>query len=310
MAAPAEIAAAFHWLLGRPPTPDELDIAASIPPAHLRERLMATDAFATSLPASAVRLREEPPDIVPWEVSLDAASALLAQVQEHWTRLGETRPHWSTAALPAFTPDQIGANQSAFQASGAADVAQLVALLGRHGWNPADLPRVLDFGCGIGRMTAPMADIFATVTGCDISSSHLALARAACGSRVQFSLVSVPDFGMAVPFDLWFSTRTLQHNPAPISAMILRRAFALLAGPWRRRGVPGPHGAGRLRPSGGGHGRNPCPSTSCRSRRSSRLAADAGCRPVEVVEDSIIWPPDPVPIEQLRLPQTARLVPG
>jgi SAM-dependent methyltransferase len=288
VAAPADITAAFQWLLGRPPAAEELDAAASIPPDQLRERLMASDAFAAGLPASAVRLREEHARIIPWDVSPDSVSALLAQVQAHWTQLGETRPHWSTAASPAFTPEQIDANQGEFQASGAADVAWLVALLSRHGWQPADLPRVLDFGCGIGRMTAPMAGIFASVSGCDISPSHLALARAACGRRVRFSLVSVPDFGMAEPFDLWFSTRTLQHNPAPISAMILRRAFALLAVggvavfqvPTARVGYDPAAATGETLPI------HVLPQSAIFA-----LAADAGCRPVEVVEDSIIWPP-------------------
>jgi hypothetical protein len=39
----------------------------------------------------------------------------------------------------------------------------------------------------------------------------------------------LPDFGMDGAFDLWFSRIVLQHNPPPVIAMILRRAFALLS---------------------------------------------------------------------------------
>jgi SAM-dependent methyltransferase len=291
----AEIAAAFRWLLGRPATPAEAKACAAVPASTLRDIIMATEAFATALPASAVRIAAEPQTAIAWDVPADIAALLLARVQAHWTRLGETVPHWSVAGDPAFLPDEIDTNRAAFLASGAQDVAQLLATLGRHGWRPGDLPRVVDFGCGVGRMTAPMADVFASVVGCDVSPSHLALARAACGSRVQFSLVNAVDFGMATPFDLWFSTRTLQHNPPPVAAMILRRAFGLLAPggvavfqmPTARVGYTYDAAVALADDLAG----EALPIHVLPQAAVFALAADAGCRPVEVLEDSIIWPP-------------------
>ncbi|MCB8882562.1 class I SAM-dependent methyltransferase [Acidisoma cellulosilytica] len=294
MATPAEIAAAFHWLLGRAATADEVRAWAAVPEAALRERLMATEAFAIALPSSAVRMRDER-QAIEWDVSSDIAAELLARVQAHWTRLGETMPHWSVAGKPAFMPDQIDGNRAAFLASGAQDVAHLVTILARHGWQPGDLPRVMDFGCGVGRMTAPMADWFSVVAGCDVSPSHLALARAACGSRVQFSLVNALDFGMAAPFDLWFSTRTLQHNPPPVTALILRRAFSLL--------TPGGVAVFQVPTARVGYSYDSAAALSDSKPSETlpihvlpqgavfALAAEAGCIPVEVLEDSMVWPP-------------------
>ncbi|MCB8877620.1 class I SAM-dependent methyltransferase [Acidisoma silvae] len=291
---PADIAAAFHWLLGRAATADEAQAWAAVPEAVLRERLMATQAFATALPSSAIRMRDER-QAVEWDVSLDIVAGLLAQVQAHWTRLGETMPHWSVAAEPAFLPDQIDGNRAAFLASGVQDVAHLVAILARHGWQPGAFPRVMDFGCGVGRMTAPMADVFGAVAACDVSPSHLALARVACGSRVQFSLVNALDFGMAAPFDLWFSTRTLQHNPPPVAALILRRAFSLLA--------PGGVAVFQLPTALVGYSYDSAAALSGSKPEEVfpihvlpqaavfALAAEAGCSLVEVLEDSIVWPP-------------------
>ena len=294
MATPAEIAAAFHWLLGRPATGEEAQSWAAVPALVLRERLIATEAFATALPAAAVRMRDEK-QAIDWDVPPDIAAVLLARVQAHWTRLGETMPHWSVAAEPAFMPHQIDAHRASFLASGVQDVAHLVATLGRHGWRPADLPRVMDFGCGVGRMTAPMADMFPSVAGCDVSPSHLALARVACGSRVPFSLVNALDFGMAAPFDLWFSTRTLQHNPPPVAAMILRRAFGLLAPggvavfqmPTARVGYTYDGAAALVEDAAA----ETLPIHVLPQAAVFALAAQAGCCPVEVLEDSIIWPP-------------------
>ena len=295
MADPSDIAAAFQWLLGRPASAAEAQSCAPVPVSMLRERLMATEAFAAALPASSVRLTEEPTQAVAWDVPADIAASLLARVQAHWTRLGETTPHWSVVGDPAFLPEQIDTNRPAFLASGMQDVAQLVATLARHGWRPSDFPRAMDFGCGVGRMTAPMADVFTSVGGCDVSPSHLALARATCGSRVQFSLVNAIDFGMALPFDLWFSTRTLQHNPPPVAALILRRAFSLLAPggvavfqvPTARVGYTYDAVAALADDSAG----EALPIHVLPQAAVFGLAAEAGCHPVEVLEDSIIWPP-------------------
>jgi SAM-dependent methyltransferase len=251
---------------------------------------MATEAFATGLPAHAVRLREESGAIA-WDAPADAVAALLARVQAHWTRLGDRAPHWSVAARPDFLPDRIEANRAAFLASGEQDVADLVAVLVRHGWQPADLPRAMDFGCGVGRMTRAMIAVFASVVGCDVSTSHLALARAACGPGVRFSLVNALDFGMGAPFDLWFSTRTLQHNPPPVTALILRRAFALLA--------PGGAAVFQLPTARVGYSFDlampergeDLPIHAFPQAAVFALAAEAGCMPVEVIEDSVIWPP-------------------
>jgi SAM-dependent methyltransferase len=77
-----------------------------------------------------------------------------------------------------------------------------------------------------------LAETFAEVVACDISSSHIALARArlaeARAGNVAVQLVTAQDFGITGGFDLWFSRLVLQHNPPPVMAMVLRRALGLL----------------------------------------------------------------------------------
>ena len=251
---------------------------------------------AHRLPADAVRMPLDlPAQPVVWRADPATETALLARVQAQWTRLGRERPHWSVNARPEFAPDQIEANRATFAASGEGDLAVLLTVLARHGYSPADLPRACDFGCGVGRITAPMRSCFAKVTGCDVSAPHLMLARAAAGAEVMFALVASPDFGMTLPYDLWFSTLTLQHNPPPVIAAILRRAFALLA--------PGGLAVFQLPTERAGYAFDPATYLAAPEELDPveihllpqaavfALAAQAGCVPLEVREDCVIWPP-------------------
>jgi SAM-dependent methyltransferase len=246
---------------------------------------------------SLVRV-DAPPITVEWQADPQAARALLAHVKATWTRLGEERPHWSVLSAQPFTPEQIGENEAAFFASGAGDCGDLVAILRRQGLSPGDLPVLFEFGCGIGRVTAHFARLFAAVTACDVSSSHMALARqvvAASGANnVTFQLADTDDFGMTAPFDLWFTRIVLQHNSPPIIAMILRRALSLLRPggiavfqvPTYARGytfrlaeyLGGLGGAGDIE-------MHVLPQPVVFA-----LAREAGCEPVEVLEDMSAGP--------------------
>jgi SAM-dependent methyltransferase len=185
-----------------------------------------------SAPVPSLAL-DVPPLHVEWQVDGAVAAALLAYVKRTWTRLGQERPHWSVLSSDAFMPDRIAANEAHFFASGAGEVRQLQALLARNGFRPDGFVQVFEFGCGVGRVTPHLAGAFHHVTACDVSDSHMALARDAVRraglENVSYTLAETADFGMLAPFDLWFSRIVLQHNSPPVIALVLRRALALLA---------------------------------------------------------------------------------
>ena len=296
MASPAEVEHAFRFLLGRLPSLEEALGWAACPTDALRFRLMQTDDFRAALPADAVHMALDllaPP--VVWQVDEPTAAALLARVQAQWIRLGEQRPHWSVDMRPEYLPDQIEAHRARFEASGDTDVAAMLTVLGRYGVTPREVPRVCDFGCGVGRMTRPLAAMFPSVIGCDVSQPHLALARAVSGPSARFALVTVPEFGMFEPFDLWFSTLTLQHNPPPVIAMILRRMFALLQpGGVAMFQLPTERVGYRFDPAeylGAPHTSEVMEIHALPQSVVFALAAEAGCVPLEVREDGLIWPP-------------------
>jgi SAM-dependent methyltransferase len=88
-------------------------------------------------------------------------------------------------------------------------LADLLVVLGGHGLQGG---RLLDVGCGTGKSFLPMLPRGWEVTGCDISPSMLALARAKAGEEIRLEVADVlalPKFGK---FDLvWALDDTLNY---------------------------------------------------------------------------------------------------
>jgi SAM-dependent methyltransferase len=98
---------------------------------------------------------------------------------------------------------------------------------------PINFLAFFEFGCGLARVTIPLARRFGQVFACDVSRTHLAQAKLAVSesgaTNIRLIPATLPDFGMAEPFDLWFSRLVLQHNTPPLIAMILQRALQMLS---------------------------------------------------------------------------------
>src|SRR5947208_2823638 len=97
----------------------------------------------------------------------------LGRLKQHWDRLGHLDPWW--AALTH--PDKRGGGWDVdeFFRAGTEEVA---ALLERATSLGLTVPRraALDFGCGAGRVTQALADVFERADGVDISPSMLSAA--------------------------------------------------------------------------------------------------------------------------------------
>jgi SAM-dependent methyltransferase len=298
----AEIILAYRLLFGRDPA-DDGELApyrGADSVAELRQRMMSAPAFASALPMPAVQLPlSAPPLDIEVAVDDETARMLLERVAESWGLLGRDRPHWSVKTQDAFRPEHIGENLPLFEATGAEKLGELLGCLARHSFAADRFSKVCDFGCGVGRVTMPMAEHFAHVVACDVSTSHLDVARLASAQRglrnIHYSLVTPRDFGMFAPFDLWFSQAVLQHNAPPVSALILRRMFEMLApGGVAVFQVPTYLRGYRFRaaayfadvPPAGGMELHVLPQEAVFA-----LAARAGCVPLEVWSDATIWPP-------------------
>lgn len=230
-----DVIAAYRLLFGREPENDEVVSHYATEVASLgalRELFMNSSEFRASLEKIQGPRPPRPPFNGPrMDVELDATPAQLAalfdKVRAQWQHLGETEPHWSVLTNDSYFQRNFQMNQAAFYASGAAELQTFDATLARAGISLDGLRECLELGCGVGRVTEPLATRFEHVTGVDISASHLKVAqehaRSSGPSNISYrqleAIESVPGLGS---FDVLYSKIVLQHNAPPIMARLLR----------------------------------------------------------------------------------------
>jgi SAM-dependent methyltransferase len=230
-----DVRACYRILLGREAEDEGVlarHAAAVATNAELRARIMASEEFRQALagPVTGFDGPGPEPDLAATEEELDRLIAIQAAC---WDALGEAAPHWSTLPEPRFRPERFEASRRAFYASGADEVAALLATLGRAGIAAEELSRVVEHGCGVGRVTLHLAAQFPEVTGVDVSAAHLAAGRRELDRRglvhIRWLRARAGALMPARGYDLWFSRRTLQWNPPPLTRRVLEFAFAGLA---------------------------------------------------------------------------------
>jgi SAM-dependent methyltransferase len=159
----------------------------------------------------------------------------------------------STAALFDRLADEAPEAGVAFYSLGdagelAAATAELVDVI--RAWSPPAGCRVLDFGCGIGRVAIALADAAETVLGLDLSARMIVEARRRAGGRsnLRFEQSQARSFPAGIgEVDLLVAADSLPfviranavaHFMAE-AARVLRRGGDLLVFNWSYRGDPG-----------------------------------------------------------------------
>lgn len=150
-----------------------------------------------------------------------------------WEKLAQNDPLWAILSDPAKRGG--GWKVDEFFATGAREIAELMTYLDRVAPG-IGRDRALDFGCGIGRVTRPLAAHFARVTGMDISPSMVEAAREyaakapAHGGECEYVVNSgtkLDDIDDAT-FDLIYSAITLQHIPTTAALGYLKEFVRVL----------------------------------------------------------------------------------
>src|SRR5438046_2204968 len=101
----------------------------------------------------------------------------LQKLRRHWDRFAAKDPMWAILTSPGTEGGRW--DRAAFARSGTEHIAGLVQYLDEIGIGlPQRRQRALDFGCGIGRLTVPLANYFDRVDGVDISELMLSRASA------------------------------------------------------------------------------------------------------------------------------------
>lgn len=147
-----------------------------------------------------------------------------------WEHLAKHDPLWAILiseekARGRWNPDE-------FFATGVADVEHIWRRLSELNALPATT-RALDFGCGVGRLTRPLAPRFAAVDGVDVASSMLAKAAefGAVPPHVRFIHNPRPDLSALAHhrYSFVLSLISLQHVPEKIALSYLAGICGLLA---------------------------------------------------------------------------------
>jgi SAM-dependent methyltransferase len=153
----------------------------------------------------------------------------LRDLQKNWEHMGRNDPLWAIITSDEKRGGKWDAKE--FFALGqreVADVMQYAAAL------RLDLVtrRALDFGCGVGRLTQPLAGYFEKVDGVDIAPSMIELARTynRHGDRVEYHLNASGNLELFADgtFDFIYTNITLQHMEPRHSKCYLKEFLRLL----------------------------------------------------------------------------------
>jgi 2-polyprenyl-3-methyl-5-hydroxy-6-metoxy-1,4-benzoquinol methylase len=158
---------------------------------------------------------------------------LFKHIQDTWSYLGETEPHWSVITSDQFLQSQINTTKEVFYDSGQANIEQLLKTFERNGLDRTAFKSCLEYGCGLGRVTRWLSEKFDTVFGYDISKSHLQSAdhylESQGISNINLRHVrEVKDIKNLPKVDVIYSVIVLQHNPPPIISLIVKEMIKAL----------------------------------------------------------------------------------
>ena len=143
-----------------------------------------------------------------------------------WEKFGRVEPYYGVLAEEKFTLANIGDNRAEFFASGRRSVSLIIERHEAH-FGPLARRRALDHGCGVGRLTMPLAQMFSEVIGLDVSPSMLSEARSNAGqaglSNAWFAIADDALSNAQGQFDFVTSYMVLQHIRVRRGLRILSR---------------------------------------------------------------------------------------
>jgi SAM-dependent methyltransferase len=161
-----------------------------------------------------------------------ASVASLKATSSDWEYMARTDPLWAVCTElgpQAGSYDEL----ERFWESGRGDVDAALKHVVECGLSIDRDGEALDFGCGLGRVSQPLAEVFPRCVGVDISPTMLELARGFNPSpdRLTFTLNERPDLSIFAGdrFAFAYSTRVLQHIPRRYALAYLGELVRILS---------------------------------------------------------------------------------
>jgi 2-polyprenyl-3-methyl-5-hydroxy-6-metoxy-1,4-benzoquinol methylase len=149
-----------------------------------------------------------------------------------WELWGRLDPYYGVVTDDKFKRANLNGNREEFFASGEEYVRDLIAKM-RNSFGTPPFRRALDFGCGVGRLTIPLANRFSEVVGVDVSESMIAEAQLNCSqfnvSNISFVKSDDKLSGLSGSFDFINSYVVLQHISRPRGMKFIERLLGMLS---------------------------------------------------------------------------------
>lgn len=151
------------------------------------------------------------------------------ELKKNWEEFGEKDPLWSILTWSGKEDNKW--NLKDFFNEGKKEVKQVMEYINslniEINWDTA-----LDFGCGVGRLSVPLAHYFKKVIGVDISGPMIQLARQYSSEKNNCEYIVNQNTNLNIfqdnSFDLVFSVITLQHMEPRYSTQYLREFHRIL----------------------------------------------------------------------------------
>ena len=231
-----DVVAAYRLFLQREPESEEAVaswLASTSSLDQLREGFLRSEEYSQknfTLKPSMTGL--EPPIRAQMDSELNQGEieALFTEVKKTWTHLGKEDPYWAVLSSDEFHGWENVKAIERFYASGANDLALIINTLERNGVTLPQDAIVVEYGCGLGRVTRHLASQYHSVIGIDISKTMLDAAglyiQAHGIQNTTLKLLESPEDISNLPVcDMFFSLIVLQHSPPPIISLIVRNAI-------------------------------------------------------------------------------------
>lgn len=158
----------------------------------------------------------------------------MTNTDEEWEKWGQQDPYFGVMTEADFRSQNLTeASKERFFETGAVDIAKLMEGCRKQFGEDFAPSRVLEFGCGTGRLLVPMAGIAEEMVGLDISESMLAECRRNCEAR-DLNNVTLHKSDDALSnlqgrFNLIYSFMVLQHIPEERAVTIFEKLIDHLA---------------------------------------------------------------------------------
>lgn len=152
------------------------------------------------------------------------------RLSNKWNELCQYDPLW--AILTDENKKDGKWDKNEFFKTGEHEIDDIIKYINSFGLN-INTERALDFGCGVGRLTLPLANYFKEVHGVDISQSYIDLADEYNDSKEKvlyhvnesYDLKLFPDYY----FDFIYTNITLQHIKPSISKKYIKEFLRILS---------------------------------------------------------------------------------